>query len=104
MSAPKLTLVLAPRAQRDFRSILLYTLQQWGSAQRDAYGAELGRAFESLTHSPQIGRARDEVSPGLRSFQVRQHVIYYRFTGGALKVIRILHERMDARRYLGQLP
>ena len=86
MSARKLTLVLAPRAQRDFRSILLYTLQQWGAAQRDDYGEEFGRAFESLTNSPQIGGPRGEVSPGLRSYQVRQHVIYYRFTGDTLTV------------------
>jgi toxin ParE1/3/4 len=79
-------------------------MQQWGVAQRDAYGEEIARAFESLSANAEIGRARDEVSPGLRSYRVRQHVIYYRIAGSSLMVLRILHERMDAWRHLSQRP
>lgn len=104
MSARRLPLALRPAAQWDIRSILLFIVQQWGVAQRDVYGEEIARAFESLSANPQIGRARDEVSPGLRSYQVRQHVIYCRIASDSLTVLRILHERMDARRHLSQRP
>ena len=69
-------------------------------AQRDAYRGAINQAFATLSANPQIGRAQDEIAPGLRSFPVRQHVIYYRVGTGTLTIVRILHGRMDAARHL----
>jgi toxin ParE1/3/4 len=102
MSARRPSVTLRPTARRDFRSILAYTTSQWGTAQRDEYRAAINRALETLGANPEIGKAREDLSPGLRSYQVEQHVIYYRITGNTARVLRILHGKMDAARYLDE--
>lgn len=42
-----------------------------------------------------MGRARDEISPGLRSFPAGSHVIYYRVSDTELIVTRIVHGSRD---------
>ena len=85
------------------RSILLYTGDQWGTAQRDVYRQALDQAFTRLSANPLLGRSRDEIAPGLRSYNVQQHVIYYRITAGTVMVLRILHGKMDAARPLKEI-
>jgi len=43
-----------------------------------------------LAGSPDIGRARDELAPGLRSFPVGKYVIFYRRAKGGLEIVRVL--------------
>jgi toxin ParE1/3/4 len=95
MSARRAQVVLNPAARRDVRSILLYTARHWGSTQRDDYRALMDRAVASISENPQIGRARDDISPGIHSYRVGQHIIFYRIAGDTVRVVRILHERMD---------
>jgi toxin ParE1/3/4 len=95
MSAHRLQLILAPNARADFSDLLLYTRRQWGQRQRATYKAVIDRALRELTEFPNLGRARDEISPGLRSFPAGRHVIYYRVTGTELIVTRIVHGSRD---------
>lgn len=103
MSAPRATIVLNPAASRDVRSILLYTRKQWGQNARDAYEEALNQALMTLGDNPLIGRSFDGIAVGLRSFRVRQHVIYYRFTDDVVTVFRVLHGKMDATQHLGKI-
>lgn len=95
MSARRAALVLNPVAQRDVRSILLYTRKQWGQSARDAYEEALNQALLTLSENPLIGRRRDAVPGDLRTFRVRQHMIYYRYSDDTLTVLRVLHGKMD---------
>ena len=97
MSAPRLTVSFTRRAQRDFENILFHTLQQWGEEQRDKYALAMTRALQVLGENPNLGRARDDLAPGYRSYLVEQHVILYRVTTRSVRVSRIIHNRMDAR-------
>jgi plasmid stabilization system protein ParE len=45
---------------------------------------------------PELGRPRHDVGPGCRSLPVGQHVIWYRIEKGTVRILRILHARMDA--------
>ncbi|MBU0674251.1 MAG: type II toxin-antitoxin system RelE/ParE family toxin [Proteobacteria bacterium] len=45
--------------------------------------------------SPEIGRLRDELLPGIRSFPVKRYIIFYRVTTNAIEVIRILSGYRD---------
>jgi toxin ParE1/3/4 len=100
MSAPRARVTLTSDAWDDYHQLLLYTVQQWGETQLVAYEATFDRAFTTLGEHPASGRARDELRPGLRSFPVGQHVIYYILRGRTVRILRILHSRMDARRAL----
>src|SRR5215216_7858095 len=95
MSARRLRLVLAPDAKADLAEILLYTQQRWGKQQRAAYKASIDGALREMAEFPGLGRTRDEISSGLRSFPIGSHVIYYRATDEQLIVARIVHSSRD---------
>lgn len=48
-----------------------------------------------LARSPELGRPRVELAPGLRSFPVAPYVIFYRITSRGIEIIRILHGSRD---------
>ncbi|MBX7256623.1 MAG: type II toxin-antitoxin system RelE/ParE family toxin [Candidatus Hydrogenedentes bacterium] len=50
-----------------------------------------------LSQNPSIGRNRNEITQGLRSFPIARYVIYYRETGThTIEIIRVLHAARDA--------
>ncbi len=85
---------LRPAAHEDLDAIWGYTQRTWGEGQANAYVRMLTAAFESLCATPELGRQRDELHPGLRMFRSGKHLIFYLATE-PLDVVRILHERMD---------
>ncbi|MER3437281.1 MAG: plasmid stabilization protein ParE [Chloroflexota bacterium] len=101
MSARNLPVILTPQARRDLSDIELYTAQQWGNQQRRASMAKLEKALQDLAEFPHLGRSRDELGAGLRSYPIGEHVIYYRVDPGKLTVLRVLHRTMDASTTLG---
>jgi len=42
-----------------------------------------------------LGRPRDDLAPGYRSYQVGRHLIVYRQDGEALLIVRVVHMRRD---------
>jgi toxin ParE1/3/4 len=45
-----------------------------------------------------MGRTRDDLSPGLRSYPVGDHIVFYRVTATELIVRRIVHGRRELER------
>ena len=45
----------------------------------------------NLAATPELGRRRDEIRPGLRSFPVGRYVILYRVRPETLTIVQILH-------------
>jgi toxin ParE1/3/4 len=91
---------LAPAAERDLETIWAYTRQQWGLEQANRYIDILTMAFAGLAGSPQMAPACDHIRPSYRRRSVERHMIYFRITDYGIAIIRILHDRMDAPRYL----
>mgnify|MGYP006381028261 CR=1 FL=1 len=48
-----------------------------------------------LATQPLMGRARDELSPGLRSFPFGRYVIFYEPIASGIDVVRLLHSARD---------
>ncbi|GIW05068.1 MAG: hypothetical protein KatS3mg059_1688 [Thermomicrobiales bacterium] len=96
MSAPKQPVILTPRARKDLSDIELYTAQQWGGQQRRVYMAKLEKALRDLAEFPELGRLRDDLAPGLRSYPAGDHIIYYRANAASIMIVRVLHRRMDS--------
>ena len=103
MSACRPRVVLTPKARQDYRQLLLYSRSQWGQRQRDVYKAQLNRALENLADYPEIGRQRDDLPGSYRSLPVEQHLIFYRIEVGSIRVVRIIHGRMDAAAALAEI-
>lgn len=104
MSARRLPVALSPEAWDDLDDIAAYGLLTWGEAQRDRYLATLDQALLSLGDNPRLGRARNDLRQGYRSLVAGQHVISYELTADAIRVVRILHNRMDFQRALRDDP
>ena len=48
-----------------------------------------------LATQPEMGRARPELAPGLRSFPVKRYVVFYRPLRDGIEVLRVLHSARD---------
>ena len=86
---------LTPEADEDFTGILEYTFVHWNQQQMDDFASTIYDALGNLALFPDLGRSRDELSPGLRSHPVGDHVIFYRVTATELIVRRIVHSRRE---------
>ena len=86
--------ILAPEANRDLWDIA------WHIAQRNPPAAyrfidTVYEKGELLASTPQMGRARDELAPDLRSFPIGAFVLFYRRTRGGIEIARILRCSRD---------
>ena len=82
------------RAEADLLSIGAYTLRTWGEDQTIRYMNDLEACCQMLADNPSLGRACDDVRPGLRRMERGRHVVFYREDAGGILVSRILHQRM----------
>lgn len=87
--------VLSPRALKDLRHIWDMTVQNWGVAQAERYTNALDNRCAMLAENPMLGRARDEVRTGLRSFPEGRHLIFYRVNGDVIEIVGFPHQRQD---------
>lgn len=83
------------RADGDILDIGAYTSERWGESRQDEYLAQLKEGFDLLSMTPLLGRARDELQPGLRSFPIGGHLVFYLVTDDTIVVVRVLHARRD---------
>jgi len=95
-----LEIVIRPRARKDLKGIWRYSFDEWDEAQADKYLAEIEAGIEKLRHNPKLGRPREEVRAGYRSLRINQHIVYYVLTPSVIRIVRVLHARMDPDRHL----
>lgn len=91
---------LTPAAEQDLEAIWIHTARHWSVAQAGRYIDIMTAAFASLARAPRTAPACDHIRPGYRRRSVEQHMIYFRITPYGIAIVRILHQRMDAPRYL----
>ncbi|MSS68084.1 type II toxin-antitoxin system RelE/ParE family toxin [Xylella fastidiosa] len=89
---------LTSLAEADLEEIWLYTLKHWSIEQADSYHRSLVTAFEGLAAGTKQGRP--SVLPDFQKYLWGSHVVYFMDYADHLDVIRILHQRQDAERYL----
>jgi toxin ParE1/3/4 len=92
--------LLSPAAEKDIESIWRYTRQHWSAAQADGYTGILVSAFEELAQSPKDAPSCDHIRRGYCRQHVERHTIYFQLTDDCIIIVRVLHDRMDAKRHL----
>lgn len=70
--------VWAPKAKQDLRNIWRYFTHVASPETADKLLREISLATERLGERPLLGRAREEVLPGLHSVRVHPYAIFYR--------------------------
>jgi toxin ParE1/3/4 len=84
-----------PQARQDLYDIGEHGAERWGRDAGADYVQSFDESFNLLAAYPHAGRARDDISPGLRSWRHRSHIIYYRVLDREILVSRIFHAAAD---------
>ncbi len=92
--------ILSHDADLDLEEIYDHTRAKFGDDQAAQYLLDLESIFEALSKTLEMGRARDEIKPGLRSFPKISHVIFYRLMKDHVRIIRVMHASRDLPRLL----
>jgi len=85
---------LSALAEQDLDEIWSYVAEDANPTAADRLMDAIVDRFELLAEQPRMGRFRPEFGAGVRSFTVKNHVIYYRHEGDVL-IARVLHGRRD---------
>lgn len=85
------------KAQSDLLAIGKFTTKKWGRVQRNHYLKLLDDCFSQLAADPGFCIRCDYITKGYRKFPQASHLIFYKLDqDGVVKIIRVLHEAMDA--------
>ena len=90
MSEPRIT----ERAQSDLDEAWAYLAERNEAAADRLIDGVLQKA-RLHAELPLMGRPRNDLRPGLRSFVVHPYTIFYRPAGDTIEVVRVLHGRRD---------
>nr|WP_136250729.1 type II toxin-antitoxin system RelE/ParE family toxin [Ningiella ruwaisensis] len=93
---------ISKAAVNDLYEIGLYTETEWGVEQRNFYLDELESHFNYLAnHSNDLAeKSRDDIKQGCYFSSVRKHVVVFRRLSYGIRIVRVLHQRMDCGRHL----
>lgn len=86
--------VRRPQAAEDIEEIWNYIASDDLPA-ADRWLDHLDESFQLLATHPSMGRAREELAAGVRSFPFGRYVIFYAQVERAIDVIRVLHSARD---------
>lgn len=89
-----LDLVIADQAAADLLDIWLYIASD-SPLNADKFIDLLREKCRMLCSSPEMGRAREELYPRLRSLPVKRYTIFYRVSEITIEVVRILSSYRD---------
>jgi toxin ParE1/3/4 len=93
--------VLSIKASKDVKSILLYTLQEFGERQSHLYFEGLTKVLGKLAFDPKLGKPFLVVKNQLiLRYRYQSHVLFYGVRKGGIFIVRILGGQMDFTRHL----
>lgn len=86
--------LIRPQAERDLGEIWRFIAEDSVGA-ADAWIDQLFDSANRLAANPDMGRERDELLPGIRSFPVGRYVFFYQATGEGIELVRVLSGYRD---------
>jgi len=93
--------LLRSLARDDLEAIWDYTAENWGLNQAERYLEQIFQAFTDISDNPKIGKVRDDVKIGYRSFPQGRHVIFYKDVDDRIEIIGVVHQSADVDRHTG---
>lgn len=94
-------LLLSPEAEKDLERIYEYTFYKWNARQADKYQDALYEGMKTILSNVEIGESYAHSKLFYRKLEINKHLIFYRTEGEICLVVRILHERMNLIKQLG---
>ena len=77
-----------------------YTFATWGLEQADGYVEDIATTCGSLANGTRVGRV-EPLREGYFRYPVGKHVVFYKVIDGGIRVMRVLHQRMNVSAQLG---
>lgn len=87
-------LEIAPEAANDLRSIALYIAED-NPDRADSFVDELRAKALRIAQQPLSYRARNDISPGLRSATHGRYLLLFRDLPDRVRVVRVVHAARD---------
>jgi toxin ParE1/3/4 len=87
-------IIRRPRASADMSEIWEFIAEE-SIARADEFVDRADETFRALAAQPLMGRARNELSAGLRSFPMAPYVIFYEPLPNGVAIVRVLHGARD---------
>jgi toxin ParE1/3/4 len=97
-----LELKIKPEAESDLSKIFEYTAKSWGVEQAEKYQDELFAEMLLLTKQEALGKKYPYAKQPYRKLHMNRHLIFYRVDGQTCLIIRVLHDRVDIKKHLGE--
>jgi len=91
-------------ARADLELIATHIAEKSGSrAIAERFTGELRRKCADLAAAPiRMGRARNELRPGLRSHPYKSYVIFFRYVGHVLEIVNVIEGHRDIAALFGE--
>jgi toxin ParE1/3/4 len=86
--------LLSDRARTDLEEIWAFIAMD-SPAAADRFIDRLLRSCRNLATLPRLGRAREDLAPGLRSLPVGDYLVFYRKARSGIEVARVLSGYRD---------
>ncbi len=85
---------LSQQAEQDLEDIWVFLTQQ-DELFADKQIAQILDRFPMLSQFPNMGKQRDDLLAGLRSFPVQPYIVFYTKIAEGIEVVRVLHQARD---------
>jgi toxin ParE1/3/4 len=93
---------VTPLARQDLGDIWDYAAES-DIERADRLLDAIGERCRRLAEYPEMGRARHELLVNLRSFTVKNYVIFYQPIDDGIEVLRVLHGARDVHRVFDEM-
>ena len=87
-------IIKSPAAEKDLDDIWDYIAED-NPDRAVQFLRMLEEKLDTLAQTPQIGRLREELAPKLRSFPVKNCIIFYEPLEDGIFIVRVLHTSRD---------
>lgn len=85
---------LSYKAEQDLEDIWVYLAQQ-NQLAADKQIAKIFNRLPMLAQFPDMGKTRNDLLQGTRSFPIKPYIIYYSKITDGVEIIRVLHQSRD---------
>ena len=82
-------------AAEDLVSLWQFGAEEWSPERADQHLREIDALCDRLLDEPELGRTRDELLHGMRSFPMPPHILFYTQSSAGIYLVRVMHERSD---------
>ncbi|WP_373516333.1 type II toxin-antitoxin system RelE/ParE family toxin [Pricia sp.] len=90
---------ITTKADSDLLDIARFTIRKFGVEQARVYKDGLYNCFKALAKIPDLARNASLYAPNLKRYIFKSHTIFFRPEENGIAIVRVLHQKMDFKRY-----